>query len=535
MNIKNTSKIKAELLVIDMNDLKPNYAALGRKYEKDYRTIKKYHNGYEGKAKTRNKPSKLDDYKGVIENKISIKRVTLKAVYEFLVQTYGKDTIGSYSNFKYYCNKHGLKTKANISSSGNNRYETDIGDMAQADWKESIELTSRSGEVFVINIFHLILKYSRYSYIELTLSRDQNTVFRCLINAIKYYGGVPNRILFDNMSTVVDINVKPKRINSKMKHFSNDIGFKIETCKARHPFTKGTNEARNKILDWIRCYDKEFDTIEDLIDIVEKIRFKMNTEVCQGIDVSPSLLFYKEKEYLNPLPNSSVLEQYISPNKILVSRQQLVSYKGIKYSVDKKFIGKYVQPEELDDKLLLYYKGNLIQIHQISENPINYTEKHYRQTLNSISNLQNFDNIVENNLKIMDSLLESRKVTITKNEAIKSDEAMIAYLISNDDISKHITKYLQSLSKEDRKRFLDEMKKLLPFIINEKEFFNVFQRQIYNEVKRNVHLSIIDFWILDFTGHYDILTIEGSNAIKEEYEDEIINILEHIHDDMEEG
>lgn len=47
-------------------------------------------------------------------------------------------------------------------------------------------------------------------------------------NAFKFYGGVPKRILFDNMSTVIDTNVKPKRVNHKMVQFAKDMNFREE-------------------------------------------------------------------------------------------------------------------------------------------------------------------------------------------------------------------------------------------------------------------------------------------------------------------
>ena len=40
------NNLKGELAVMDSLDIKPNYAALGRKYGMDWRTVKKYHNGY---------------------------------------------------------------------------------------------------------------------------------------------------------------------------------------------------------------------------------------------------------------------------------------------------------------------------------------------------------------------------------------------------------------------------------------------------------------------------------------------------------
>ena len=128
-----TDQIIAELRVMDLSGVKPNYAAIGRKYGKDWRTIKSYHNGYEGKPKNRDKPSSLDKYKDEIQNKLSIRRIKVKGAYEFMIDKYGLDEIGSYSNFRYYVRKNKLKPK-DINNGGSPRYEVEPGDMIQYDW-----------------------------------------------------------------------------------------------------------------------------------------------------------------------------------------------------------------------------------------------------------------------------------------------------------------------------------------------------------------------------------------------------------------
>ena len=60
INETELDKLRKELVILDGLDIKPNYAQLARKHNCDWRTVKKYHNGYEGKSKTRIKLSKLD-------------------------------------------------------------------------------------------------------------------------------------------------------------------------------------------------------------------------------------------------------------------------------------------------------------------------------------------------------------------------------------------------------------------------------------------------------------------------------------------
>ena len=144
--------LKGEFVIMDSMGIKPNYAALGRKYGMDYRTVKKYHNGYEGRPRTRNKGSRLDEYSKEITDKLEIKRLTVRGVYEFMVKKYGIDRIGTYSNFNKYIGKNKLKPKKN--ESGNPRYEKNPGEQAQIDWKEDISISNVYGEIFVINVLH---------------------------------------------------------------------------------------------------------------------------------------------------------------------------------------------------------------------------------------------------------------------------------------------------------------------------------------------------------------------------------------------
>ncbi len=296
---------KGELAVMDSLNIKPNYAALGRKYGMDWRTIKKYHNGYEGRSATRNKGSKLDEYRVEIADKLAIRRITVQGVYEFMIKKYGIQRIGSYTNFNRYIKKHKLKPKSK--QSGHPRYEKGPGEQAQVDWKEDISIANKYGEIFIINVLHMVLKYSRYSYVELSIQKRFDDVSRALINGFKQFGGVPKELLFDNMATVANVNAKPKRPTDSITKMAKDLGFKVKLCGTRKPETKGCVEAKNKVIDWIRAYEGEFETLEELQDILENINTDMNIKVNTETEISPTALFFKEKEYLQ-IQNQIVID-----------------------------------------------------------------------------------------------------------------------------------------------------------------------------------------------------------------------------------
>lgn len=221
--------MKKQIEIIKVMGMKPNFSELARIYSVDRRTVKKYYEGYEGKAKKRNKPSKLDKYYDEIKLKLSIKGVTIRAVYEKMKDD-GLD-VGTYSNFSKYVKRKEMKPEKSVK--GHPRFETLEGLQAQVDWKEDIKLYSKTGGKFEFNVFSYKLGYSRYCYFEYRKEKTQQDVFECLISAFKQTGGVPKEILFDNMGTVVDINGTARKINNKMRSFARVANF---------PFLKGTED-----------------------------------------------------------------------------------------------------------------------------------------------------------------------------------------------------------------------------------------------------------------------------------------------------
>ena len=519
------NNLKGELAVMDSLGIKPNYAALGRKYGMDWRTIKKYHEGYEGKPSTRRKRSKLDDYKQEITDKLTIRRITVRGVYEFMVKKYGYERIGSYPNFNKYVVKNKLKPKAD--NSGHPRYEKEPGEQAQVDWKEDISIADKYGEIFVINVLHMTLKYSRFSHLEMTIQKRFNDVSRGLINGFVKFGGVPKELLFDNMSTVANIKAKPKQPTDSISKLAKDFGFKVKLCGTRKPETKGTVEAKNKVIDWIRAYEGEFEGLEELTAIVDSVNKDMNININQETEMSPTALFYKEKEYLQPLPARDIIDTYLTPIKYKVSNEALIRYGDSRYSVDPKLIGEEVTADLLDNKLYIYYNGKLVTFHSLNENPINYHENHYKSLMTGKVKQEDMENIVAENLEVMDTLLEKRKVKVSEIEATKSAEALIAY-INQSEYGNWIIGYFSHLSLDERLTFIKGMNDVLPFVANREVFMSHIKYSMKENRCRNLDF---DCWVNDFMAMSEadsILTAEGYEAIKNKYSKEIEKLLEDI-------
>lgn len=397
-------KLITQLRILKEMNLKPNYSALAREYGCDRRTVKKYNEGYIGGVKNRKKKSKLDRYSQIITEKLQYKGIHIKSVYEFLIDKFGYEHVGTYSNFYHYVVKHKLLINKNISKTV--RFETLPGKQAQVDWKEDITMVSKYGEVFNFNVFSFKLGHSRYVYYEYRKEKTREDVFECLINAFKFVGGVPEEILFDNMASVIDINTR--KVNSKFLAFSKDMGFKVRNCKPRRPETKGKVETCNKFIEWLVPYNNEFEDEKELIDLIYIINSKVNSSVNQTTRVTPTFLFQKEKEYFLPIPNEIILEHYTKKvKKYLVYPDSLINFNNKKYSVPSKYIGQYVFAQQIDSYLYIYFNTFLIAKHKIDEKIFNYEKEHYKQLLNlTITDEQKLEQYTKQNLEIYDNFLQ---------------------------------------------------------------------------------------------------------------------------------
>ena len=339
----------------------------------DPRTVKKYLEGYVPKRRqTVERTSKLDEFKETINEKLEL-GCSAMSIFKFIQKDGYK---GSYSLLADYVNKHKCKEikKATL------RYETSPGLQAQVDWKESIKMVSKSGEIFEVNIFLMILGYSRMKFLKLTSDRTQKTLFECMNETFKYFEGVPKEILFDNMPTVVDranSRIGHVKINSKFAQYAKDIGFNVVTCKAYRPQTKGKVEALAKLVDRLKIYNNEFETYEELQKIVNVFMKDINNEVSQATNQKPIDRIKKETKYLLPLPSQDILKTYISsPKEYKVSKESMVMYKGQKYSVPTSLIGESVSVKETDEYIHIYYTTNFITSHKKSNKFLNYKKEH---------------------------------------------------------------------------------------------------------------------------------------------------------------
>ena len=137
------------------NNLKLNKSAIARELNIDRRTVSKYLNGFK-KKQHRDKPSKVDEYRKIIDELLSSDTQVFhyrSVLYRYLTDNHNMD-IPAQTFYHYIKSNPELDAYFRKSApSGANqcpvvRYETKDGEQAQLDWKESIPfILSDTGEV----------------------------------------------------------------------------------------------------------------------------------------------------------------------------------------------------------------------------------------------------------------------------------------------------------------------------------------------------------------------------------------------------
>lgn len=127
------------------------------------------------------------------------------------------------------------------------RFETVPGDQMQADW---IEFRRRKGSSLFA--FVATLGYSRASYVEFVSDMRLDTLLTCHVNCFEWFAGVPRRVLYDNMKTVVvernAYGPRQHRFQPGFLDFARHYGFQPQLCQPYRAKTKGKVERFNGYL-----------------------------------------------------------------------------------------------------------------------------------------------------------------------------------------------------------------------------------------------------------------------------------------------
>jgi len=265
------------------------------------------------------------------------------------------------------------------------RFETLPGEQAQVDWGHFgfIEQHGRRRRLYA---FVMTLGWSRASYVEFTTSTDAAWWLRCHVHAFRYFGGVPQVVLHDNLKTAVLSRDADGTVhwNPRYLDFAHYYGFTPQACQPYRAQTKG------KVESGIRYLRGNFWPGLTFVDLVD-----LNRQVWEWLDVTANRRVHGttgETPFarlpLEPLQSMADKPDYDTSVICFrrASKDCFVSYEGNYYSVPSQYAQKILELKETEGGLLcvLNARDDEIARHRLlsghgvrSVEPAHYAQVHY--------------------------------------------------------------------------------------------------------------------------------------------------------------
>lgn len=235
------------------------------------------------------------------------------------------------------------------------------GECAQVDWGQfgsiSVGNTRRR-----LSFFVMVLCYSRMLYVEFTVSETMEHFLACHTNAFDFFGGVPERVMVDNLRSAVLRHAMGQApvLNPRYKDFADHFGFTIRPCGVGQAHEKGRVEnavgyVKKNFLAGLELSDFALvnPATRQWLDTVANVRIHGSTKR------QPAELFKVEK--LRPLPAQPYDVGVLRP--VRANGQFRVTVDTNSYSVPAEYAGAAVTLKLYPDHLCLYHQDRLIARH----------------------------------------------------------------------------------------------------------------------------------------------------------------------------
>ena len=212
--------------------------------------------------------------------------------------------------------------------------------------------------------FVMTLSHSRYRYVEFCKSQDQLSWTQLHINAFKFFGGVPGRIILDNLKAgVIKSDIYDPTLNETYSELSRFYGFIIDPAKAYKPEHKGKVERSIRIVKEQLIAGVEYVDIEAAnIAALKWCQYEISHRICSSTGFKPIDMFIlEEQDSLIPLP----YENFDLPiwTRCKVHADHHFIAKGNFYSVPTKYIGEEISVRIGLKTVSAYYKNIIIKTH----------------------------------------------------------------------------------------------------------------------------------------------------------------------------
>lgn len=212
--------------------------------------------------------------------------------------------------------------------------------MGQFDW--SYERVVLGGVTQTIKLAHFRLTYSRQMFVVTYPRETQEMVFDAHNRAFAFFGGVPHKMVYDNLKTVVEAVFagKERQFNRRFLALANHYLFEPVACTPASSWEKGQVENQvGNIREWLFTPTPRFADFSGLNQWLERRCRELAGRRHPTQDTTIASMLEAERPHLRPvtMPFDGYVELLLR-----VSSTCLVSVDRNRYSVPAEWAGKVV-------------------------------------------------------------------------------------------------------------------------------------------------------------------------------------------------
>jgi hypothetical protein len=247
-----------------------------------------------------------------------------------------------------------------------NPYPAEAGEQAQIDYGQLGRwLDPATGKLRTVQAFVMVLACSRHMFVRPVLRMDQAGWTECHVQAFEFFGGVPARLVPDNLKTGVDKpDLYDPKINRSYAELAAHYGCLIDPARALKPRDKARVERPMPYVRDSFWRGREFTSLAQMQ--AEAARWSAEVagrRACRSLDgAAPAVVFAAaEKDALRPLPASPFVLATWARAKIGPDIHAQVS--KVLYSVPWRHIGKTADVRLTATMVQFFIGGQLVKTH----------------------------------------------------------------------------------------------------------------------------------------------------------------------------
>jgi hypothetical protein len=216
-----------------------------------------------------------------------------------------------------------------------------------------------------VQAFAMVLCCSRMLFVRPVIAMDQRAWTECHVAAMEFFGGVPARLVPDNLKTGVDRpGLYDPKINRSYAELAAHYGCLVDPARSRKPRDKAQVERPMPYIRDSFWRGREFTSVAQMQADAERWCTEVaGQRACRPLDgAAPAAVFAAaEKDHLRPLPPSPfVLAEW---SRCKVGPDIHVKVGKSLYSVPWKHIGQSLDARSTATMVQLFAGGDLVKTH----------------------------------------------------------------------------------------------------------------------------------------------------------------------------